>query len=104
MVACRHCGKEFVPYRPQNIYCSDPCRYACKTRNDRQRVRRRENTRLTAPVVTHNEQKPARRRKMTNEEFGRLYAQIQREIRERGGLLFDPEWRNRNIRGMGVEG
>lgn len=100
MASCKHCGTEFKPYRPQNIYCSDPCRYACKTRNDRQRNHRRER----APVVTPSEQKPVRRPKMTNTEFERLYAQIQRDIIERGGLLFDPSWRSKNIRGMGVEG
>lgn len=39
---------------------------------------------------------------MTDAEFDALYAQIQREIRERGGLLFDPTWRMRSITGVKV--
>lgn len=100
--ACKHCGTTFQPYRPQNIYCSDPCRYAAKSQSDRDRPRRRRKPRASAPVVTHNEQRPARVSRMTDAEFDALYAQIQREIRERGGLLFDPTWRMRSITGVKV--
>lgn len=55
----------------------------------------------TAAIVP-SETKPARTAPMTDAEFAGLLAKERREIIERGGLLVDPDWKHKNVRGMGV--
>lgn len=58
--------------------------------------------RLQGVAIVPNEQQPIRTTKMTDAEFAGLLARERREIIERGGLLVDPDWKHKNVRGMGV--
>ena len=81
---CPICGDEFTVnrWRP-GTYCSPECG--------------REGTAimLRRAAVIPSETKPARTRRMTDQEFDTLYAQIQRELLDAGRPLFDDGWRDR---------
>lgn len=131
MTHCAICGQPFAPYRPQQVCCGPICRkrHTSAAATVRKRARRQAQhapgatnggravsgatihhsgapARLqrfgeTAAIVP-SETKPARTAPMTDAEFAGLLARERREIIERGGLLVDPDWKHKNVRGMGV--
>lgn len=57
----------------------------------------------TAAIVP-SEQKPTRKEPFSDDEFWEELARIRAEMERAGKVTFDPEWRNRPARSMGVLG